>query len=207
METNCEVRLAIGFLDERCIAHVYCSVVAATLECWSPPPLDKPMTDLHITLPLKRFLLIEQCPAAWQTLDLYLFRDDAVVFYVGQSYTAFHRVWEHLRNGFKGRSVVGRFIWSNWPKSLNFTIELLSAQAARFAAVGHDLNAAERQLIEQRSPCFNAALNYTPTPLPLAYFPPNAPIRCSRSLNKLTHEAERAVATEERQRLLAEILP
>jgi hypothetical protein len=77
--------------------------------------------DLHIVLPLKRFLLIEQCPATWQTLDLYLFRDDAVAFYVGQSHVAFDRVWEHLRNGFKGRSVVGRFIWSNWPKSLSFT--------------------------------------------------------------------------------------
>ena len=163
------------------------------------------MTDLHITLPLKHFLLIEQCPAAWQMLDLYLFRDDAVAFYVGQSYVAFDRVWEHLRNGFKGRSVVGRFVWSNWPKSLNFTIELLTAQAPRFADVGHDLNGAERQLIQQLSPCFNAALNHTPTPLPPVYFPPSAPIRCSRSLNKLIHEAERAVVAGERRRLLEEI--
>jgi hypothetical protein len=160
------------------------------------------MTDLHIALPLKRFLLIEQCPAPWQALNLYLFRDDAVVFYVGQSYVAFERVWEHLRNGFKGRSVVGRFIWSNWPKSLNFTIELLTAQAARFADVGHDLNAAERLLIQQGAPCFNAALNHAPTPVPPTYFPPSAAMRCSRSLNKLIHEAERAVAAEERQRLL-----
>jgi len=163
------------------------------------------MTDLRITLPLKRFLLIEQCAAAWQTLNLYLVRDDAVVFYVGQSYVAFDRVWEHLHNGFKGRSVVGRFIWSNWPKSLNFTIELLTAQVVRFADVGHDLNGAERQLIQQWSPCFNAALNHAPTPLPSVYFPPSAPIRCSRSLNRLRHEAERAVAAEERRRLLEEI--
>ena len=158
--------------------------------------------DLHIVLPLKRFLLIEQCPATWQTLDLYLFRDDAVAFYVGQSHVAFDRVWEHLRNGFKGRSVVGRFIWSNWPKSLSFTIELLTAQAACFADVGHNLNGAERQLIQQWAPCFNAALNHAPTPVPPAYFPPSAPIRCSRSLTKLRHEAERAVAAEERRRLL-----
>lgn len=163
------------------------------------------MIDQPIALPLKRFLLIEQCPAAWQELDLYLFRDDAVVFYVGQSQLAFARVWDHLRSGFKGRSVVGRFIWSNWPKSMNFTIELLSAQAAQFDPVGHDLNAAERQLILQWAPCFNAAQNSQPTPVPPIYAPINAPIRCSRSLNRLMHEAERAVTADETRRLMREI--
>ena len=33
-----------------------------------------------------------------------------VVFYVGQSYLAFGRVWEHLLSGFKGHSIMGRFI-------------------------------------------------------------------------------------------------
>lgn len=163
------------------------------------------MSDQHVALPIKRFLLIEQCPASWRGLDLYMFRDEVVVFYVGQSYLAFARVWEHLRNGFKGRSVVGRFIWCNWPKSMNFTIELLSSQAEQFGMVGNDLNSAERCLIQQWSPCFNTSLNNEPTPLPLAYFPPTAPIRCSRSLNKLMHEAERAVQAEERRRLMQEI--
>jgi len=43
------------------------------------------MTDQTITLPLKRFLLIEQCPPDWKSLDLYLFRDDSVAFCAGQS--------------------------------------------------------------------------------------------------------------------------
>lgn len=71
--------------------------------------------------------------------------------------------------------------------------------------VRNDLNAAERWLIEQGAPCFNAALNSEPTPLPRHYCPPTAPIRCSRSLNKLTYEAERAVQTAERRRLMQEI--
>ncbi len=163
------------------------------------------MNEQHVVLTLKRFLLIAECPPAWKGLDLYQFRDEAAAFYVGQSHLAFARVWEHLRNGFKGRSVVGRFVWSNWPKSMNFTIELLSSQAAQFDHVNNDLNAAERELIQQWAPCFNTSLNNEPSPLPSVYFPPTAPIRCSRSLNKLVHEAERAVQAEERQRLMQEI--
>ena len=43
------------------------------------------MTDPKISISLKRFLLIEQCPEDWKVFDLYLFRDEEVVFYVGQS--------------------------------------------------------------------------------------------------------------------------
>ena len=46
------------------------------------------MNDQKVAISLKRFLLIEQCPAEWKGLDLYLFRDEAVVFYVGQSHPA-----------------------------------------------------------------------------------------------------------------------
>ncbi len=155
-----------------------------------------------IVLPLKRFMLIEHCPPDWRALDLYVFRDEAVAFYVGQSYLAFDRVWDHLRNGFKGRSVIGRFIWSNWPASLRFTIELLSSQSERFAIVENDLDQAERYLIQHLAPCFNAALNSQPTPCPDRYAPLNAPLRCGRSLNKLIHEAERAVKADEQSRWL-----
>lgn len=33
-------------------------------------------------------------------MDLYAFRDEAVVFYVGQSQLAFSQVWDHLKSGF-----------------------------------------------------------------------------------------------------------
>jgi len=158
------------------------------------------MENQSVDISLKRFLLIEECPAAWQRLDLYLVRDDEVVFYVGQSHLAFTRLWHHLLNGFKGRSILGRFIWCNWPRSMRFTIELLSSQCAQFESVGHDLDAAERMLIQQASPCFNISHNDQPTPLPAAYFPPTADLRCSRKLKRLIHEAERAVKMEDNQR-------
>lgn len=151
----------------------------------------------NIIIPLKRFLLIEQCPVTWKDLDLYLFRDEDVAFYVGQSQLAFTRVWEHLLSGFHGHSIVGRFVWCNWPRSMNFTIELLSSQSEPFDDVGNDLNASERSLIECWSPCFNLSLNNQPKPLPEFYLPPNAPFRRRRSLNVLIHEAERAVKTED----------
>ncbi len=153
----------------------------------------------HIGLPLKRFLLLAACPPDWRVLDLYLFRDDTVVFYIGQSYLAYDRIWQHITDGYKARSVVGRFVLCNWPKSMNFTIELWCSQAGRFAARDHDRNAAERMLIEQYAPCFNEALNQRPTPLPDRYAPPSAPIRCSRSPHRLIHEAERAVRADERK--------
>jgi hypothetical protein len=162
------------------------------------------MNNTNIAIPLKRFLLIDQCPDPWKGLDLYLFRDETVVFYAGQSALAFDRVWEHLLGGFKGYSTVGRFIWCNWPRSMRFTVELLCSYSAQFEAVGNDLNEAERFLIDKWTPCFNISLNSQPTPVPASYLPPNAPLRCGRSLNKLIHEAERVVKTEETRRLLQE---
>lgn len=163
------------------------------------------MNDSQVAIALKRFLLIEHCPAAWKGLDLYLFRDEAVVFYVGQSHLAFARVWEHLLQGFKGGSVMGRFVWCNWPISMRFTIELLSSQFEQFDSMGNDVNAAERWLIQRWSPCFNVSQNSHPTPLPPTYLPPNAPLRCGRSLNKLRREAERAVQLEDNQRWIEEL--
>lgn len=158
--------------------------------------------DGVVTLPVKQFMLIEHCPPDWRGLDLYLFRDEDLVFYVGQSYVAFDRVWEHLRHGFRGRSVIGRFILTNWPKSLNYQIDLLSSQASQFAPLQYNLNLAEAELIQRWSPCFNQALNHQPTPLPNRYTLPSAPLRCSHSLNKLLREAERAVKVDERRRWL-----
>jgi hypothetical protein len=157
------------------------------------------MSDLKISTSLKRFLLIEECPSDWRALDLYLFRDEDVVFYVGQSQLAFARVWEHLLGGFHGHSIMGRFVWCNWPRSMRFTIELMSSKSGQFNAVDNDLNAAERSLIQQYSPCFNVSLNDQPTPVPSSYLPPNAKFRRSLSLNKLRREAERAVKTEDNQ--------
>jgi nitrogen fixation-related uncharacterized protein len=110
-----------------------------------------------------------------------------------------------LLGGFKGHSIVGRFIWSNWPVSRRFTIELLSSQSGQFDDLGHDLNAAERLLIQQASPCFNISLNSQPTPVPSAYRPLNATLRCGRSLNKLIHEAERAVKAEDSRLLMQDL--
>lgn len=159
------------------------------------------MNPENIAIPIKRFLLVEQCPAAWKSLNLYLFRDESVAFYAGQSYLAFARVWEHLLGGFKGHSMVGRFIWCNWPRSMNFTVELLSSQSAQFDGVG-DLNAAERRLIQRWSPCFNVSQNETPKSLPETYLPPNAPFRRRRGLNSLIREAEQAVKAEDTKKWL-----
>lgn len=158
------------------------------------------MDGQKVVLPLKRFLLLGQCPPEWKPLDLYLFRDEALAFYAGQSQLAFARVWEHLLGGFKGHSIVGRFVWVNWPKSMNFVVELMSSNSAEFEGDGNDLDAAERRLIRRWTPCFNVSQNARPTPLPESYLPPNAPFRRRRSLNSLIHEAQRAVQAEETRR-------
>jgi hypothetical protein len=163
------------------------------------------MNDSTISISLKRFLLLTDCPAEWRGLDLYLFRDEAVTFYVGQSGFAFGRVWEHLLGGFHGHSLVGRFLWCNWPVSMSFTIELLSSHSAQFEALGHSLDLAERELIRRDTPCFNVSLNARPTPVPGAYLPYNARLRCSRSLARLAHQARRAVEAEDRARWIEEL--
>jgi hypothetical protein len=149
-----------------------------------------------IAVPLKEFLTVTRCPSGWRRHDLYLIRDDEVVFYVGRSDNAFGRVWEHLHGGFKGRSTVGRFILLNWPRSMRFTIELQSSASPRFASVGNDPDAAEQCLIERLCPCFNEVLNDQPTPLPNGYAPPDARVRHPKSLKRMMREASHAVQLE-----------
>jgi hypothetical protein len=159
----------------------------------------------NVVIPLKRFLLIQGCPAEWKGLDLYLFRDEDVVFYVGQSQLAFDRVWEHLLSGFKGHSMMGRFVWCNWPRSMSFTIELLSSRSTQFCDVQNELNASERQLIQSCSPCFNVSLNHRPTTLPPSYLPPNAPFRRRQSFMTLLYQAEQAVKADDAKRWLEDL--
>lgn len=100
--------------------------------------------------------------------------------------------------------MVGRFVWANWPVSMKFVIELHDSRSADFAHAGNDLNACERMLIERLTPCFNISLNSRPTKIPPYYLPANAPLRCSRSLNKLIHQAERVVKAEDTRMVLEE---
>ena len=130
-------------------------------------------------------------------MDLYVFRDEAMAFYVGQSQFAFSRVWDHLMGGFHGHSIVGRFMWSNWPRSMRFSIDLLSSQSEAFQALGNSLDAAERELIQRWSPCFNVSQNLLPSPLPEAYRPVNAKLQRRHGLHRLRREAERAVRVED----------
>jgi hypothetical protein len=158
----------------------------------------------QVAISVQEFLVTEQrCPPGWRPFDLYLFRDEKVVFYVGQSYIAFDRVWRHILDGFKGRSAVGRFILCNWPASMRFTVELHSSRSERFAARGHDLNASERWLIETHAPCFNLALNSDPTPLPTRYVPPNSRLTCPRSPSRLIRQAGIIVQADKRRHLIS----
>jgi hypothetical protein len=158
----------------------------------------------HVVLPLKEFLLIETCPPEWKELDLYLVRDDQVVFYVGQSYTAFDRLWQHIFDAFKGRSKVGRFMLCNWPACLQFTVELLASQSSQFNAVDNQLDAAEHLLIEQHTPCFNRSLNRMPSPLPSQYAPPSVPINSPHTPRGLVREARLHVKARHRKAWMTE---
>ncbi len=135
-----------------------------------------------IAISLKQFLTFTICPPGWKANNLYLFRDDQVTFYVGQSYCAFDRVWKHLKGGSKGHSAVGRFILVNWPRSGGFTIELMSSPFEH-------IDAAERALIEALRPCFNVALNGEPSLLPCGYLPMNAPIKYLKNFRRMMREA------------------
>ena len=168
------------------------------------------MKNDQISLPVKEFLTIRECPPVWQRFDLYLFQEatgvenhsgsePALVFYVGQSENAFHRVWRHLEGGFKGRSLIGKLVRVNWPASMNFVVELLdsgcfdSAYRAEPDRANHR-NAVERQLIETLHPCLNTTWNERPAPLPAHYKPPTASVRYPRHLGRMMREAR--VATE-----------
>jgi hypothetical protein len=109
-----------------------------------------------------------------------------VVFYVGKSELAFFRIWQHILDGYKGRSTIGRFILCNWRASMNFTIELLNSRTSQFAGLENDLSAIERSLILKNTPCFNVVSNPKPTPMPAQYFPTTSPIQHASRLGKVS---------------------
>jgi hypothetical protein len=143
----------------------------------------------EIGVPFKEFLTMTACPPRWRGFDLYMFSDGETAFYVGQSHCAFERVWDHIYAGPKGHSIIGRFCLANWPRSGRFTLGLLSSGSPRFAGVGHNLDAAERVLIEELRPCFNVSLNSSPLPLPAGYIPPNQSIKYLRNFKRMLREA------------------
>ena len=162
------------------------------------------MKNDQISLPVKQLLTIQDCPDEWQRFDLYTFgdvpeREPNATFYVGRSESAFRRVWQHLEGGFKGRSLVGKFVRVNWPTAMNFVVELLdsgcfdSAYRANPDRATHR-TAVERHLIETLHPCFNTTWNEQPSPLPAHYRPPTASVRYPHHLGRMMREAR--VATE-----------
>jgi hypothetical protein len=151
------------------------------------------MSEQYVSLLLKEFLQIERCPMAWLRLDLYLLRDETTVFYVGQSGIAFNRVWNHFYAGFKGRSLMGRFIVCNWPVSMRFTVELLNSRSSRFDFVQNDLNLSEQALIDQYRPCLNTVFNPTPTPIPAQYVSPYTSLKFRHHPQRCIQQAAQAI--------------
>ncbi len=163
------------------------------------------MTYPRITITLKQFLLADSCPPEWVPMDLYLVRHEAMVFYVGQSTNVHQRIWQHLINGYRARSMAGRFILCNWPRSLKFTIELMTSKDAAFTGVNFNLDAAERLLIAHFAPCLNIALNDAPMPLPAGYAPSNATIMAPRGPVGLVRDAQRLYRVENRPKLVFDV--
>lgn len=151
--------------------------------------MDSQPIPWQVSVRLSNFLTLEECPPRWKFYNLYLFRDEQAAFYAGQSYCAFERVWEHIRGGPHGHSIIGRFVLCNWPRSGQFILDLFSSRAPRFAAVGNILDAAEKALIEAYTPCFNVSLNAQPAALPAGYLPPNASIKYLKNYKRMLREA------------------
>ncbi|MEZ4706514.1 MAG: hypothetical protein R3A44_04870 [Caldilineaceae bacterium] len=150
-----------------------------------------------IALPVMQFLTLTTCPSEWIHHDLYIFRDESVTFYVGQSDCAFARVWTHLHDGFKGRSLVGKFIRNNWPRAMRFTIELIRTDAPEFQPIQFNRDDAERILIVALRPCFNNTHNAAPTALPVHYASPNKTVVYPRNMGKMMREADHAFRREQ----------
>ncbi len=105
---------------------------------------------------------------------IYLFREDAIVFYVGQSRQPLTRFMEHLGQTWQAdASEVGTLILEQAPHSGTWTYELWTledcAQYLEPGLVAGDVDDAETALIRHFHPCFNVRYNLNPTPLPERY--------------------------------------
>jgi len=118
---------------------------------------------------------------------LYVVRDGAVVFYVGQSQDVRARLNEHIgRQG--GRcaptwpSLLGQAILDNLPEARDWTIKLWTIADCQ-EELDSDVpspwpwtkDVAEQHMILARRPCFNVTYNANPKALPERYYDPRTP--------------------------------
>jgi hypothetical protein len=108
---------------------------------------------------------------------IYVVRDDALVFYVGQSRRdVLTRFWEHLH----APSHLGRLIAVNEPESQQWAVDFYAlADCERFVQQKSlfamqewqhfDMDMAEQALIQAMRPVLNRDFNEKPTPLPTRY--------------------------------------
>lgn len=108
---------------------------------------------------------------------IYVVRDDALIFYVGQSRRdVVTRFWEHLQKP----SRLGQFIRLNEPVSHQWTVAFYAlADCAAFVRQKSlfalqewqhfDMDMAEQAMIQALHPVLNLDFNEKPTPLPARY--------------------------------------
>lgn len=108
---------------------------------------------------------------------IYVVRDDALIFYVGQSRRdVVTRFWEHLQKP----SRLGQFIQLNEPVSHQWAVDFYAlADCATFVRQKSlfalqewqhfDMDMAEQAMIQGMHPVLNLDFNEKPTPLPTRY--------------------------------------
>lgn len=114
--------------------------------------------------------------------DIYVVRDNDVVFYVGQSDNPMERLLGHVGLGswgWSGYSDLGRTIDDNLPEARSWTIELWTVQECKDALADEttsccrwDKDDAEQAMIRDRRPYLNHAYNETRRQLPDRYRKP-----------------------------------
>lgn len=112
---------------------------------------------------------------------LYLVRDGATVFYVGQSVDPVERVRGHLGLGelaFAGTDRLGYFIEDNLPGAQAWQVILYTLEDCQAYLGAWDVQEAEERLIELARPCLNVQGNTSPSPIPAKYKRPwDKPLR------------------------------
>lgn len=122
---------------------------------------------------------------------IYLFRDNDIPLYIGQSVNPFVRIYSHLAYKGPTASNIGNLVLQNHEVSPNWIVEfrrlaecheIVAEHSDRLLTFRHVLqrpqgyknptamNIAEAALIQHYRPCLNAAHNPAPHPLPGSYW-------------------------------------
>ena len=133
------------------------------IQLHEPEPIDD-LAEFVASLTIGD-VFADQWPPEHKHANIYIFRDEDVILYVGSSTNVYNRIRAHVGIREGGHFMLNTLVQDNLPGSRNWNIDLYMVNSTTFG----NLMRYEMQIIKRLCPIINKHGNPCPIPLPMRY--------------------------------------